>query len=81
MDEKDNLLEILRNFSKILKNFLQKTVKNALFLHIFQKINKPCVYFSRLDEKHKLLENVEKIFDKKFNRKIAFFIIFGKFVI
>ena len=31
LDEKDNLLEILRKFSKILKNFLQKIAKNALF--------------------------------------------------
>ena len=35
LDEKDNFLAILRKFSKILKNFIQKIVKNALFRHIF----------------------------------------------
>ena len=31
LDETDNVLEILRKRSKILKNFLQKVAKNALF--------------------------------------------------
>ena len=31
LDEKDNLLEILRRFSKILKKFIKKIAKNALF--------------------------------------------------
>ena len=31
LDEKVNLLEILRKFSKILKNFLRKIGKNELF--------------------------------------------------
>ena len=35
LDEKDNLLE---SFEKIFESFPQKIAKNALFLHIFQKI-------------------------------------------
>ena len=31
LDEKHNLLEILRKFSKNLKKFLQRIAKNALF--------------------------------------------------
>ena len=37
LDGKGNFLEILRKFSKILKDFLHKIAKNALFLHIFQR--------------------------------------------
>ena len=31
LDEKHNLLDILRKFSKIFKSFLNKIAKNALF--------------------------------------------------
>ena len=36
LHEKDNLLEISRKFSKILKIYLQNIAKNALFQQIFQ---------------------------------------------
>ena len=38
LDEKHNLLEILRKFSNILKVFRKKIAKNAFIKHIFQKI-------------------------------------------
>ena len=38
LDEKHNLLEILRKITKVFKNFLKKIAKNALSLHIFQNI-------------------------------------------
>ena len=59
-DEKHNLFE---RFEKILENFPKKIAKNALFLHIFQKIfNKPFVtFFTPLDENRKLLGNFKKI--------------------
>ena len=38
LDEKHNLLEIVRKLSKICKKFLKQISKNALFKHIFRKI-------------------------------------------
>ena len=35
LDEKHNFLEM---FEKIFESFLKKIAKNALFLHIFQKV-------------------------------------------
>ena len=46
--EKHNLLEILRKFSKIFKNFLRKLLKMHYFSIFFKEFNKPCVHFSRI---------------------------------
>ena len=36
---------------RILKNFLKKIAKDALFLHIFQKLINHALFFACLDEK------------------------------
>ena len=51
-------------FSKIFKGFLKKIAKNALFWHIFQKINKPCVNFFRVWTKKQIVGKFSQILDK-----------------
>ena len=76
MDQNDNLLEILRKFSKFLKNFLLKIVKIHYFSIFFKSVNKLCVNFLRVWTKNpncwKFWEKFE-IFWWKFYRKIEFF--------
>ena len=50
--------------SKILKIFLKKIAKNALFYHIFKKFNKPCVTFLRVWTKNANCWEIEKILMK-----------------
>ena len=62
LDENDNLLEILRKFLKILKYFLQKIAKNALFMHIFQKkLTNHALIFCAFGLKRQFIGNFEKI--------------------
>ena len=62
MDEKNNLLEILRNFSKILKIFLQKIAKMHYFSRFFTQSKKICVdFFSAFGRKRQFIGNFEKI--------------------
>ena len=52
---------------RIFKNSLKKIAKNGLFLHIFLKINKPCVSFSRVWTKKQIIGKFSdnlKIFDE-----------------
>ena len=76
LDEKHNLLEILRQLSKIFKNFLRKLQK-IMLAYFSKKFMKPCVNFSRVWTKNTnfgdFWENLEN-FWWKFYRKIVFYI-------
>ena len=62
MDENDKLFEILRKYQKILKIFLQKIAKNALFMHIFQKKStNHALIFCAFGLKRQFIGNFEKI--------------------
>ena len=69
---------VVEHFSKILKEFLKKIAKNALFYHIFKKANKPCANFSRVWTKNANCWEVLKIFDANDTENLHFH--FGKFV-
>ena len=60
-----NSCEILREFSKKFKRFLRKIAKNALFLHIFKKVNNACVKSLRVWTKTQIVgkywENIENL--------------------
>ena len=74
--------EILRKFLKILKKLLERFVKMLYFSISFKRLNKPVFLFRRLDKKHKLLGNFEKmlkIFDENSIEKLNFIMLFGKF--
>ena len=65
----------LGNFEKMLKIFLKKIAKNSLFQHIFQKINKACVNFSRVWTKIANCQEILKIFDENSIEKWNFYFI------
>ena len=52
LDETHHLLE---SCEKIFENFPKKSAKNALFLHIFQKINKPFINLLRVGRKTQIV--------------------------
>ena len=68
-------------FPKIFKNYLKKIAINALLLHIFLKINKPCVIVSRVWTKKQIVgkfsENFEH-FDENSIEKLNFLNYFWK---
>ena len=64
LDEKDNLLEILRKFSKILKIFFRILLKMHYFSIFFEIFNKPRVNFLRVWTKKQFAENFRENFEK-----------------
>ena len=63
LDDKANLLEILRKYSKILKIFFKKLLKMHYFSIVSKKLTKdvlPCCAFGR---KSQFNENFEKTFE------------------
>ena len=68
---------LFKNFQKI---FLRKLRKCIIQAYFSKKFNKPCfTFFTRLDEKHNLLEILRKffkIFDENSIEKLNFYFIF-----
>ena len=61
MDERNNSQ---KSFEKILKNYLQKIAKNALFKHIFRKnLTNHALIFCAFGGKSQFIGNFEKIFE------------------
>ena len=61
MDEKHNLLENLRKFSKIFKNFLRKLQKCIILAYFSENLINHALNFCAFDEKRKWFGNCEKI--------------------
>ena len=61
LDDKVNLMEILRNFMKI---FLRKLRKIHYFSVFFKSFNEFCGNFSPVWTKMQIVENFSKIFQK-----------------
>ena len=70
LDEKHNVLEILRKFSKVFENFLRKLQKNIMLAYFSKKFKNPCVNFLRVLTKTQFIGNFEKNF-LKISLKIA----------
>ena len=79
LDEKDNLLEIFRKFSKILKNFIRKLLKMHYFNIFFKKFNKPCVnllcVWTKKTMYWKFWENFRKFWKSFFGKLIKCIIL------
>ena len=57
LDEKDNLLEILRKLAKILKDFFKKIANCIILAYFSKKFNETIRYlFARVDEKDMIFE-------------------------
>ena len=80
LDEKHDFLEILRKFSNVFKNFIEKLAKMHRFCIFFDIFSKACVeFFACLCEKRKFLrnfENILKFFDENSIEKLNFYFIF-----
>ena len=78
--EKHNLLDMLRKFSKIFKNFLRKIAKNALFY--FKKLTNHALNFCAFGPKTQIagkLRNCSKILLRELQKMNYFSIFFKKF--
>ena len=72
-DEKQNLLEILRQFSK---NFLRKLRKMHYFSIFFKRFNKSCFNFSRFGWETQIVGKIWENFDETSIEKLNFYFIF-----
>ena len=77
LDEKLDLLEILRKFSKFSENFLKKIAKMHDFSVFFKRFNELCGNFSRVWTKIQIVENFSKGFLEKL-LKTHYFCMFSK---
>ena len=80
-DEKVNLLEFLRNFSKFYENFLKKIAKNTWVYRIFKRFNELCGNFSPVWTKMQIVGNFSKNLSNIFLGKLLkthYFSMFSK---